>query len=116
NHTFSGLSRSCKTKSKKLSHLILQYDFRTKRSKESVITSSKKIVPVHPATNGRRLAEPILPAARSSPPLGEATPRRLLAAQARGSSRPAGHRARPQPARGPAAWSRLPGAGSDRRR
>ena len=71
-------------------------------------TSSEKIVPVHPATNGRRLAEPILPAARSSPPLGDATPRRFLAAQARASSRPTGRRARPQPARGPAAWSQLP--------
>ena len=74
---------------------ILQYDFRTKRRKESVATSSEKIVPVHPATNGRRLAEPILSAARSSPQLGDATPRRFLAAQARGSSRPAGRRARP---------------------
>ena len=79
-------------------------------------TSSKQIVPVHPATNGRRLAEPILPAARSSLQLTEATPRRFLAAQARGSSRPAARRAGPPPARALAAWSRLPGAGSDSRR
>jgi len=47
-----------------------------------VATSLKKIVPVHPANNDRRLAE--------------ATPRRLLAAQARGSSRDAGARHRPK--------------------
>ena len=75
-------------------------------------TSLKKIMPIHPATNGRRLAEPILPAARSSPQLTEATPRRLLAAQARSSSRPAARRAGPPPARALSAWSRLPGAGS----
>ena len=38
---------------------------------------------VHPATNGRRLAEPLVPAACSSRPLAEASPRRLLAAAGR---------------------------------
>ena len=37
-------------------------------------TSSTKIVAIDPATNGWRLAEPLLPAARSSWPLAEATP------------------------------------------
>src|SRR6185503_5860550 len=43
----------------------------------------KKIMAVHPATNGRRLAEPLVPAACSSRPLAEASPRRLLAAAGR---------------------------------
>ena len=58
----------------------------------------KKSCPSIRRHKGRQLAEPILPAGRSSLQLTEATPRRFLAAQARGSSHPAGRRVRPQPA------------------
>ena len=52
-------------------------------------TSSKKIVAVHPTTNGQRLAEPLLPAACSSRPLAKATPGGCGSSQRRSASLPA---------------------------